>query len=61
MIKQLIRLEWNKTQVSWKTELKFCCCLIAKLCLTYCDLMDSRMLGSSVLHYLQKFAQIHVH
>ena len=30
-------------------------------CLTLCNPMDCSTLGSSVLHYLPKFAQIHVH
>ena len=38
-----------------------CCCSVAKSCLTLCDLMDCSMSGSSVLHYLQDFSQIHVH
>ena len=37
------------------------CCSVAKSCLTLCDLMDCSMLGSSVLHCLSEFAQIHVH
>ena len=42
----------------------FCCrhCyLIAKSYLTPCGSMDSSMPGSSVLHYLPEFADIHVH
>ena len=35
-----------------------CYCSVAKLHLTLCDPMDFRMLGSSVLHCLSKFAQI---
>ena len=38
-----------------------CCCSVAKSCLTLCDLMDCSMSGSSVLHYLQEFAQTHIH
>ena len=34
-----------------------CCCSAAKLCLTLCDSMDCSTPGSSVLHYLLKFAQ----
>ena len=37
-----------------------CCCSIAKLCLTLCDPMDCSTTGSSVLHHLPDFAQIHV-
>ena len=40
----------------------FChCCSIAKSCLILSDPMDCSMPGSSVLHHLPKFAQIHVH
>ena len=37
------------------------CCSVPQLCLTPCDPMDSSTPGSPVLHYLLKFAQIHVH
>ena len=35
--------------------------LLLLTCLTTCNPMDCTTLGSSVLHYLQEFAQIHVH
>ena len=38
-----------------------CCCSVAKSCLTLCDPMDCSKLGSSVLHCLPEFTQIHVH
>ena len=38
-----------------------CCPSVAKLCPTLCDIMDCSMLGSSVLHYLPKLAQIPIH
>ena len=38
-----------------------CCCSVAKSSLTLCDCMDCSMPGSSVLHYLPEFVQIHVH
>ena len=34
---------------------------VAKSCLTHCDPMDCSKLGSSVLHCLPEFTQIHVH
>ena len=37
------------------------CCFISKLCLALCSPMDCGTPGSSVLHYLQKCFQIHVH
>ena len=37
----------------------FCCCSFTELCLTICDPMDCSTPGSSVLHYLLEFAQIH--
>ena len=40
--------------------LSCCCCSVTKLCLTLCDPRDCSMPGSSVLHYLLKFAQIHI-
>ena len=39
----------------------YCCCSVTKSCLTLCDPMDCSTPGSTVLHYLLKFAQIHVH
>ena len=38
-----------------------CCCSVFKSCPTLCNPMDCSMPGSSVLHYLPEFAQIHVH
>ena len=38
-----------------------CCCSVAKLCLTLCNPMDGSTPGSSVLHCLPQFAQIHVY
>ena len=37
------------------------CCSVTKLCPTLCNLTDCRMPWFSVLHYLPKFAQIHIH
>ena len=39
------------------THTHVCCCLVIKSCSTLCDFIP----GSSVLHCLLKFAQIHVH
>ena len=39
----------------------YCCCSVAKSCLTLCDPMDCSMPGFPVLHYLLEFAQVHVH
>ena len=36
-----------------------CCCSVAQLCLTLCDLVDCSTAGSSVLHCLLEFSQIH--
>ena len=37
------------------------CCSVAKLCWVVWHPMDCSTPGSSVLHYLPKFAQVHVH
>ena len=37
------------------------CCSVTKLCPTLWDPRDCSMPGSSVLHYLPEFTQIHVH
>ena len=39
----------------------FCCCSVAKSCLTLCDSMDCSAPGSSALPWLPEFAQTHVH
>ena len=38
-----------------------CCCSVAKLCPTLSDPLDCSTPGCSVLHYLLKFAPVHVH
>ena len=38
-----------------------CCCSVTKSCLTLSDPVDCSRPGSSILHYLLEFAQIHVH
>ena len=38
-----------------------CCCSVAQLCPTLCDLMDCSTAGFPVLYYLLEFAQTHVH
>ena len=38
-----------------------CCCSVAKSYLILCDPIEFSTPGSSVLHYLPEFAQIHVH
>ena len=53
-----------KENTSSKTFLVYslpCCCSVTKLCPTLCNLMECSTPGSSVLHYLPRFAQIHVH
>ena len=37
------------------------CCSVSQSCLTLCDPMDYSTPGFPVLHYLQEFAQTHVH
>ena len=41
--------------------LTYCCCSVAKYCLTLRKPMDYSTPGFSVLHYLPEFAQTHVH
>ena len=38
-----------------------CCCSVAQLCPTLCDLMDCSTPGFPVLHHLLEFVQTHVH
>ena len=42
-------------------RVKKTCCSVAKSCLTLCDPVDCSASGSPVLHYLQEFAQTHIH
>ena len=46
---------------SFSTLLRYCCCSAANSYPTLCDLMDSSIPCSSVLHYLMEFAHIHIH
>ena len=39
----------------------YCYCSVTMLCLTLYDLMNCSTPGFSVLHYLPKFAQTHIH
>ena len=41
------------------TRVYFCCSVVS--CVQLCDLVEYTMPGSSVLHYILEFAQIHVH
>jgi len=38
-----------------------CCCSVAQSCPTLCDPRKSSVPGFPVLHYLQEFAQTHIH
>ena len=40
---------------------QYCCCSVAKACLTLCDPTDRSIPGFPVLHHLLEFAQTHVH
>ena len=40
---------------------RFCCCSVAKSCLTLCDSMNWSKPGFPVFNYLLEFAQTHVH
>ena len=40
---------------------KYCCCSVAKLCLTLCNTRDCSIPGFPVLHHLLEFVQTHVH
>ena len=51
----------GKWSLSSKGQVYVCCSSVAKLCLTLGDPMDCRRPGSSVLHSLPEFAQIHIH
>ena len=49
------------TSFTYKIFTLICCfhCLVTKSCPSLCDPMDCSTPGSSVLHYLLEFAQIH--
>ena len=57
---ELVRLSYTP-DVNARLVQSLCCCSVAKSCLTLCDPMDCSVPGSSLLHYLLKFAQIHGH
>ena len=53
-------LEIILSSIKWSNS-RLNCCSVAKLCPILCNSMDCSIPGSSVLHYLLEFAQIHVH
>ena len=55
----VLRMGKNKVLALFALK-KLSCCSVAKSCLTLCDPLDCSTPGSSVLHYLPEFAQIHV-
>ena len=58
LLLELLNLSANRTAMNQRGE---SCRSVTKLCLTRCDPVDCSTLGSSVLHYLPKFAQTRVH
>ena len=42
-------------------ETPHCCCLVARLCLTHCDLMDCSTAGFPILHHHPELVQPHIH
>ena len=55
-----IKLALSHFKIWWLLE-SICCCSSSELCPTLCDPVNCATLGSSVLHCLWEFAQIHVH
>ena len=55
-------LEWRAGgKIGNVLMLLCCCCSVTNSCTTLWNPMDCSIIGSSVLHYLLEFAQIHVH
>ena len=54
-------MRWKKSIKHLALFLTFCCYLVDKSCPTLSWPCDCSMPGSSVLHYLPEFSQIHVH
>ena len=52
---------WKLTRSFYNIRYFCCCCLVAKSCLTLCNLMDYSMPSFPVPHHLLEFAQTHVH
>ena len=63
--KNLLTLTWLSDWITTLTLIfslySYCCCLVAKVCLTLCDPMNCSTPGFPVLHYLLEFAQTYVH
>ena len=58
----LFKYKNNTLEKEWtQCNLDCCCCSVAKSCLTVWIPIDCSTPGSSVLHYLPEFAQIHIH
>ena len=51
----------GSTVLTRQPGISFCCCSVAKSCLTLCNPMDCSMPGFPVLHYLLEFAQTYFH
>ena len=57
----LLKTIRRESQLEQTSVLWSCCCSVAQSCQTPCESMDYSMPGLPVLHYLPKFAEIHVH
>ena len=52
----------TESPIAWHAQLRYIySCSVAQSCPTLCDLVDYSTPGFPVLHYLQEFAQTHVH
>ena len=56
LLMSLLEERVKKSMIHWQV-----CCSVTKSCSTLCDPMDCSTPGSSVLHHLPEFAQIHIH
>ena len=54
----ILRMGWI---LPFASKPLFCCCSVAKSCLTLCKPTDCSTLGFPVPHHLPDFAQVHVH
>ena len=56
------RKESDTTErLNWTEMMIVCCCLLTKLCLTFCNPMDCSTPGLPVHHQPPEFTQTHVH
>jgi len=59
--KVFVMVKFFQFTKEWESCFQYCCCWVAKSCLTLCDPMNCSTPDSSVLHCLPEFDKTHAH